>query len=322
MDKTIIERLDPLNDYLFFKIMGEKGDEEQLMAFLNAVLKKTGNDVIAHIEIIDNRKFTGEVLGDKASILDVRAETGDGVKVNIEVQIGDKGNMEKRSLYYWGLEYTRVLDAGQDYDKLPKVIAINIVDFEMKRTEGFHTSYHIWEDEEDVILSDVLEIHFIDMVKFRRLKGKDIANNRLHRWLTFLNRNTNNNILEEVINMDTAIQKAQEKMIFVTTDKEELRAYQMRMMAISDQVSGLNSARREGKMEGRMEGRIEGEKIGEKKGRMEGKKEGRMEGEKKGRFERDFELVKRQAAKGKSIEEIADFMDISVKQVQKILLAN
>jgi predicted transposase/invertase (TIGR01784 family) len=278
----------------FFKIMGEKGDEEQLMAFINAVLKKTGNDIITHVEIIDNRKFTGEVLGDKASVLDVRAETKDGVKVNIEVQIADRGNMEKRSLYYWGLEYMRWLDAGQDYEKLPKVIAINIVDFEMKRTEGFHTSYHIWEDEEDDMLSDVLEIHFIDMVKFRRLKGKDIVNNRLHRWLTFLNKNTNDNILEEVINMDTAIQKAQEKMIFVTNDKEKLRAYQMRMLALSDQVSGINYARREGWMEG--------EKIGEIKG--------------------ENKLIKRLIAKGKSIEEIADFMDMSVKQIQKIIQAN
>jgi hypothetical protein len=71
-----------------------------------------------------------------------------------------------------------------------------------------------------------------EMVKFRRLKRKDIANNRLHRWLTFLNKNTNNNILKEVISMDTAIQKAQEKMIFVTNDKEELRACQMRMLAL------------------------------------------------------------------------------------------
>jgi predicted transposase/invertase (TIGR01784 family) len=75
-------------------------------------------------------------------------------------------------------------------------------------------------------------------------------------------------------------------MIFVTNDKEKLRAYQMRMLALSDQVSGLNFARREGKIEGQVE------------------------------------LIKKQYAKGKSIEEIADFMDMSVKQVQKILQAN
>jgi hypothetical protein len=30
------ERLNPLNDYLFMKYRSEKGDEEQLLAFLNA----------------------------------------------------------------------------------------------------------------------------------------------------------------------------------------------------------------------------------------------------------------------------------------------
>jgi hypothetical protein len=37
-----MERLNNLNDYLFFKVMGEKGDEEQLRGFLNAVLRRTG----------------------------------------------------------------------------------------------------------------------------------------------------------------------------------------------------------------------------------------------------------------------------------------
>jgi hypothetical protein len=32
-------RLNPLNDYLFMKYMGEEGDEEQIIAFLNAVFE-------------------------------------------------------------------------------------------------------------------------------------------------------------------------------------------------------------------------------------------------------------------------------------------
>jgi hypothetical protein len=44
-----MERFNPLNDFLFLKYMGEKGDEEQLLAFLNAVLTENrpepiGND--------------------------------------------------------------------------------------------------------------------------------------------------------------------------------------------------------------------------------------------------------------------------------------
>jgi hypothetical protein len=48
----IKERLNPLNDYIFLKIIGEKGDEEQLCAFLNAVLGRKGPDAIMSIEII------------------------------------------------------------------------------------------------------------------------------------------------------------------------------------------------------------------------------------------------------------------------------
>ena len=38
------ERLNPLNDLLFLKVMGEKGSEIQLLGFLNAVLGCTGTN--------------------------------------------------------------------------------------------------------------------------------------------------------------------------------------------------------------------------------------------------------------------------------------
>jgi hypothetical protein len=52
-------RLNPLNDYLFVKVMGEKGDEEQLLGFLNAVLRRTGKDHLVSVEILENKTFTG-----------------------------------------------------------------------------------------------------------------------------------------------------------------------------------------------------------------------------------------------------------------------
>ena len=67
--------------------MGEKGDEEQLLAFLNAVLGRTGDKKIKTVEILEDRMLTPEFLGDKASVLDVRAKTEDGTRLNIEVQL-------------------------------------------------------------------------------------------------------------------------------------------------------------------------------------------------------------------------------------------
>ena len=110
-----MERLNPLNDFLFLKLMGEEGSEVQCLAFLNAVLgaksNRTGGSQtsgsqtfglqpINLIKILENRAITADVIGEKASILDVRAETDTGEKINIEVQLKDLHNMEKRSLFY------------------------------------------------------------------------------------------------------------------------------------------------------------------------------------------------------------------------------
>ncbi|MDR1287502.1 MAG: Rpn family recombination-promoting nuclease/putative transposase [Treponema sp.] len=245
-------RLNPLNDYLFLKVMGEKGDEEQLCAFLNAVLGRDGRDVIESVEIIENRTITAGVVGDKSSILDVRARTVAGTRVNIEVQLRNLGNMDRRSLFYWSLEFSRGMEAGQDYRETPNVIAINIVNYEfLSQVPAFHTSFHIWEDTyREVLLTDALEIHFIDMVKFRRLGKRDIQGEPLQRWLIWFDRESPERLVEEVINMDTGIQRAEEKMAYVSSDKEVLRAYQMREMALSDWTSGINHAREEGIREG------------------------------------------------------------------------
>ena len=57
--------------------------------------------------------------------------------------------------------------------------------------------------------------------------------------------------------MDSAIQAANERMVYVTGDKEAIRAYEMRQMALSDYTSEINYARSTGMAKGRQEGRQE-----------------------------------------------------------------
>ncbi|GHU05306.1 transposase [Spirochaetia bacterium] len=248
-------RLDPLNDYLFLKVMGEKGDEEQLLGFLNAVLKRgSGKNRIVSVEILENKTFTAEVIGDKSSILDLRAVLADGSRVNIEVQLRNLGNMDRRSLFYWSREYTRSLEAGRNYEELPNVVAINIVNFDFLPSMDFHTTFHLWEDrEKSLLLTDALEIHFLEMPKFKALRKKDIKNNELHRWLAWLDRDSPRELVEEIVKMDNAIGKAEERTAYVSSDKEALRAYEMRQMALSDWTTANSHARREGMKEGKIE---------------------------------------------------------------------
>ncbi|GHT54205.1 hypothetical protein FACS1894106_5420 [Spirochaetia bacterium] len=238
-----MERLNPLNDFLFMKAFGEKGNEEQLLTFLNAVLKRTKRDNIVSVEILENKTLTADIINEKASVLDVRAHTDKGDYVNIEVQLKDMHDMDKRSLFYWSKQYVKKMNAGDKYIDLPNVIAINIINFDFIPLDDFHTSFHLREDEHTgYILTDAIEIHFISMVRFRKLKTKDIKNNTLVRWLAYLDETTPPKIIEEVVNMDAVIQKTNERYEFLAQDKETLRLYEMRQMGQMDWNNELHYA--------------------------------------------------------------------------------
>jgi len=254
----MMERINPLNDYIFKKILGEEGTESQLISFLNAVLARTGKDNITDVTIIQDKTLTPEIIGDKTSILDVKATLDDGTKINIEVQLKNVGNMGDRSLFYWSREFRVALDAGQDYDALPRVITINILGAEFfKETEEFHTSFHIREDFiKDLQLTDKLEMHFIDTVKFRRLKDKNM-DNPIHRWLTYFDKNTPQNIIQELIKMDRALEAAEERIVFISQDKESLANYYKRERELLDYKYDMKSSREEGKIEGELKGKLD-----------------------------------------------------------------
>jgi predicted transposase/invertase (TIGR01784 family) len=98
--------------------------------------------------------------------------------------------------------------------------------------------------------------------------------------------------------MDAAIQKAQERIVFVSSDKESLWYYQMREKALFDITSGMNFARSEGKAEGKAEGKVEG------------KAEGKAEGKK--------ELARNMKAGGLSVEQIMAFSGFSRKEIEEL----
>jgi predicted transposase/invertase (TIGR01784 family) len=143
------------------------------------------------------------------------------------------------------------------------------------------------------------------MYKFRQLKKaeKDIVNNPLHRWLTFFSKETDEETIKKIIEMDRAIDKAHEKVAFVSRDAETLRLYNMREMALMDYVSGINHARREGVA------------IGEQKGIAIGKQEGIAIGKQEALSEYVFKL----ARKGKSATEISELTDLPPEEVNRIL---
>jgi predicted transposase/invertase (TIGR01784 family) len=261
-----MNRLNPLNDYIFKRLMEET---ESLIVFLNSVLSAKDQQRLVSLEIIDNKELTGELISDKTSRLDVWAKTADGMQINIEVQLTNQHNMDKRTIFYWGKLFLDGIKQGEDYRNLVKVITVNILDFEYLKLDRFHTKYHLWEDEEkQYMLTDLIEIHFIELPKFERLAQKDFKGNPLHRWLKFLDKNTSEEELKELCEMDQVIKNAEAKLEYLSTDAKTIALYRAREAALHERANMIYSAKEEGREEGRTEGLVEGETKGILKGKL------------------------------------------------------
>ncbi len=253
-----MERLKPLNDFIFKKLFGEKDDEPVLIAFLNAVLNRTQKEKLTEIEIIENKELTKELIEDKTGRIDVRAKTAKGEQIDIEVQLTDQSNMDKRTLFYWGKLYLEGIKQGEDYRKLNKVITINLLDFNFLETKNYHSSFHLWEDvEKDYMLTDLVEIHFIELPKFRSLENKNYKDEALQRWLTFLEKDISKEVLEELMEMEPAIKMAEEKLDFLSSDPKMIELYKAREYSAHERANLLSTGVERGRIEGRIEGKIE-----------------------------------------------------------------
>ena len=103
------------------------------------------------------------------------------------------------------------------------------------------------------------------MNDYLKLEAKDVAHNPLERWMTYFDITTPEEVIQEVIQMDNAIKKTHERLNFVSQDKEFLRNYHLREMAMSDWTTGVNTAFERGE--------IKGIEKGIEKGREESKTE-------------------------------------------------
>ena len=145
--------LNPKLDYVFKRIFGSIGSEEitKDKDFLRAITKENITDIKLDCNPITEK----DLYDDKISILDIKAKLNNNINCNIEMQIVDRKNIEKRIMYYWSKMYTGSIKWQIREEKTPKLI-----------------------------LTDVLEIFIIELRKVSKDKQK---NDTLKAWLEFIN---------------------------------------------------------------------------------------------------------------------------------------
>jgi predicted transposase/invertase (TIGR01784 family) len=156
--------LNPQVDFVFKRIFGAEGNQDILLSFLNAVFEDAEQPRVASVEIL-NPFLEKDAMTDKMSVVDVKARTENGTLINIEIQLSDHHDMAKRTLYYWAKMFEDQLAESAPYKDLRKTITINVLSFAYLPGDRFHTTFHLQEDRSHYPLTDLCEIHFIELAK-------------------------------------------------------------------------------------------------------------------------------------------------------------
>ena len=265
------------NDIIFKAFFGRKGNEEFLIDFLNAILKIKIEKIVVREEVDLERLDPKE----KGGRLDLQATLNDGIIVNIELQIENKHNIEKRTTFYSSKVISMETERGTDYKDINQVIMINILDYELFGFEEYISETAIvLEKHREYEVMRGIKWYFIELPKFRRMHPS--INEKLNQWLAFLD-DYDKEAIAMAEKKNPTIKKAREEVTYLTGDEAIKRIEFLHEKWEMDRISDINYAREVGKREG------------------------------------IIETAKKLLKKGMSIEEVMEITDLKKSEIERLV---
>ncbi len=258
--KELNERtFNPMNDVAFKFIFGKEERKQITIDFLNTVLGKSLGQEIRNIVFRQTEMLPDGDEG-KLSRLDVVCELDNGTLVDVEVQVVNERNMQRRTLFYWARLYLLSLTRGDDYGELRPAITINILAFDLLPQEEPVAMYSIYNSENGDRLNNDMELYFIELPKYARKPKKSLREStKMERWLAYFANKLTHEERKELAIMDPAIKQAMDAEQIFMSDPDTYLRYVNRQMAIMDYNTNMRCAREDGIAEGKAEGKAEGE---------------------------------------------------------------
>ena len=239
---SIIKDFNPLNDYYFKTLLGKPERKDLTLNFLNSLYS---DDKIYYTDIffIDKDIEPSFVQG-KLSRLDIRAILNTGSQVDIEVQVCREKYMSERSLYYWSRMYSDQLRKGKEYQTLKPAISINILDFDhLTNEKNWHNTCHITVDASKRILTNHLEIHFLEIPKLKISDVKQLK--KLDAWGLYFSGKRSKEALEVIKMSNPTINEALLYENYFSNDAKARREYERYEDAIREEKSRILAAKEE-----------------------------------------------------------------------------
>ncbi len=253
---------------------------------LNAILEEK----VTEVKLDCNKILERDIYNEKLGILDIRAKVNENIDCDIEMQLLDYKNIEKRMLYYLSRMYYKNLKSSEDYTRLNKCIGIVFIDFELdklKEVDKYITKWNLREkDFGRIVLTDMIELYIIELPKVQ----KYAKNSKLDTWVRFII-NWESVDMEKV---DEDIKQAKKVLEDISNDEHEQYLADLREKYILD----MNSI----KLSGFQDGKEEGLKQGLKQGKSESK----------------IEIAKRLKNQGVDIDIIINATKLSKEEIEKL----
>ena len=276
----------PTNDYVFSRIFGYKENWELLKDLLESIL----TDIeIKKIKLVKQYTLDKDTIKNRGAVLDVLAELNNDTTVNIEMQMTDYENTVERSVFYDSGVYHEGLVKNEDFRNAKRVIGIWILGYNIFEEGPFHEIARLKRDYENILLTDKMELHYIQLPKFKE-KCKRISN-KLEEWLTFIV----NDDVEEIKMIDNEfVQKAEDELEYINADEEERMRAKFREKAEWKYNADMKSMYSHGVEQGRTEGRAEGIK------------------------EQNIKIAKKMLAKKEKIEYIMEITGLTEEEIKEL----
>ena len=173
---------------------------------------------------------------------------------------------------------------------------VAIIDFELEKTKDIKEMETVWELREtknhQKILTQEIEIHIIEIKKAREMY-KNNKNNKKAQWILFLE-DPNSKEVNRIMRENKGVREAVVKVMELSEDEKMERLAFLREKAIMDEKAI----------------RAGGYDDGYKEGKEQGIKEKKKQTEK---------IVRKLKAKNMTTKEISAIVEISTKEVEKIL---
>jgi len=250
-----------LNDALMKYVFADNERKHITLSLINSVFELEDTPPLVDFTFRD-REISPDNAEGKESQLDILGSSSDGTVVNVEVQINPLKSMGERSLFYWSRLYNQ-LRKGKPYGKLPRTVCINLLAFNLFTEDALAADWHscfavVNKKRPEHLLTEDLEIHFLELPKWERLRRRTDEFTAMDKWLAYFSRSTSPEQMEELAMSETIIQDALQAEQRFMQDPNLVTAYDQAEKARLDRLAReeylLDQGRKEGLDEGRKEG--------------------------------------------------------------------